>query len=358
MYRRGVRFCFGALLALVVSVGLAGNAGAAVPQGNLLVNGDAEAGPGETDTVSANCPPSWSCFGGIPAGFPNVTAVRYGTFGVAGTDAGAAIGGGLNFFAGGPATELDGMSQVVGLSGIASEIDTGLVQVTVSGFLGGFGSEDDDAFLNAYPRDTNAVQLLPVEAPLVSRFDRNDQTALLARSATGALPPGTRSILVRVLFRRQAGTYLDGYADNLSLTLSGGPNPPPSSPGSGGGPGGGGAQVDKTAAKVSLSGGGAQRIGAQRAVIVNVSADEAATLSASGTLSVPGASKVFKLRKTSATVDAGKSKKLKLTISRKTARAVKRALKKHRAVRANVTVIAVDGAGNKSTVKRKINARR
>ena len=215
------------------------------PQGNLLVNGDAEAGPGETDTVSANCPPSWSCFGGIPAGFPNVTAVRYGTFGVAGTDAGAAMGGGLNFFAGGPATELDGMSQVVGLSGIASEIDTGLVQVTVSGFLGGFGSEDDDAFLNAYPRDTNAVQLLPVEAPLVSRFDRNDQTALLARSATGALPPGTRSILVRVLFRRQAGTYLDGYADNLSLTLSGGPNPPPSSPGSGGGPGGGGAQVDK-----------------------------------------------------------------------------------------------------------------
>ena len=93
-------------------------------------------------------------------------------------------------------------------------------------------------------------------------------------------------------------------------------------------------------------------------MIVNVSADEAATLSASGTLSVPGASKVFKLRKTSATVDAGKSKKLKLTISRKTARAVKRALKKHRAVRANVTVIAVDGAGNKSTVKRKINARR
>jgi hypothetical protein len=362
MDRQGAPLCIAVLLAVLGLCMGAANAFALVPQGNLLKNGDAETGNQTgfyaTDTVSVVNPDYWTV-GAASGESPSVTAIRYGTPGVAGVDVSAAIGGGLNFFAGGPGTALDYMSQRVYLPDATSEIDRGTVSITISGYLGGFGSEPDNALLSAFFYDSGGLQQSGIEAPIVYNTDRQNLTKLQLVSATGVVPPGTRSIGVRVLFTRGlGGSYDDAYADNLGLFLAapGGPGgtPPPS-----GGVGGGSVQADKTAATISFAGGGsAQRIGAERAVIVKVNSNEAAALSASGTLSVPGASKVFKLGKAVETVGPGQSKKLKLKISRKTARSVKRALKRHRKVRANVTVVAVDTAGNQSTIKRKIKAKR
>ncbi|WP_035840461.1 alkaline phosphatase family protein [Kitasatospora azatica] len=50
--------------------------------------------------------------------------------------------------------------------------------------------------------------------------DRGLTTELLQRTATGKLPAGTRSIKVDLAFTWTAGNTTDGYADNLSLTLT------------------------------------------------------------------------------------------------------------------------------------------
>lgn len=49
---------------------------------------------------------------------------------------------------------------------------------------------------------------------------RNNVTGLLERSADGNVPVGTRSIQIALALTRTAGSYNDGYADNLSLTLN------------------------------------------------------------------------------------------------------------------------------------------
>jgi hypothetical protein len=49
-------------------------------------------------------------------------------------------------------------------------------------------------------------------------------TALVARSASGTVPAGTRQISVRIDAVREEGSYNDGYIDNVSLVLgAGGP---------------------------------------------------------------------------------------------------------------------------------------
>src|SRR4051794_29176144 len=72
-----------------------GNAGAVVPSGNLVQNPGAETGTGAADESTKNPPPLWGASGSF-------TAVKYGAplFPTAGLS--ASIGGGTNFFAGGP----------------------------------------------------------------------------------------------------------------------------------------------------------------------------------------------------------------------------------------------------------------
>jgi len=50
--------------------------------------------------------------------------------------------------------------------------------------------------------------------------DRNRATGLVLRSASAPVPPGTRRIAVTLTMTRTEGTSNDGYADNLSLTLT------------------------------------------------------------------------------------------------------------------------------------------
>jgi peptidoglycan/xylan/chitin deacetylase (PgdA/CDA1 family) len=85
---------------------------------------------------------------------------------------------------------------------------------------------------------------------------------------------------------------------------------------------------------------------------------EPGTLSASATVNVPNASRVFKFKRVSKKATAGKSVKLRLRISKKGLRAAKRALRAHKRLRAKIRVTAKDNFGNSRTAKRTVKLRR
>lgn len=92
----------------------------------------------------------------------------------------------------------------------------------LSAWLGGFSSQDDNAVLTLAFLDTDSAQLGTASLGPVTEPDRGGNTGLLFRDLMGLVPVGTRSIDVTLTLTREEGSYDDGYADNLSLVLSGG----------------------------------------------------------------------------------------------------------------------------------------
>jgi hypothetical protein len=85
---------------------------------------------------------------------------------------------------------------------------------------------------------------------------------------------------------------------------------------------------------------------------------EPGTLSASATVNVPNASRVFKFKRVSKKATAGKGVKLRLKLSKKRIRAAKRAMRAGKRLRAKIRVTAKDNAGNSRTAKRTVKLRR
>jgi hypothetical protein len=186
---------------------------------NLIVNGDAEAGSGAADASSQVVVPGWIISGSF-------TAVQYnaaGDFPTSGSP-GPAIRG-ANFFAGGPDNSASSALQLIDVSLAAGVIDTGTVNYSLDGYLGGFANQGDFAVVSVgFLSATNALLGTATIGP-VSVIDRGGVSGLLARGHRGALPIGTRGIEVELEMTRQAGTYNDGYADNLSFVLTSVPEP-------------------------------------------------------------------------------------------------------------------------------------
>ena len=248
-------------VAIAALLCLAAPAGAALPQGNLLANPGGEDGPGG----GADIPPGWRLALGSS---PNATAVRYGApGGFPDAALGQALGGGSNFFAGGPpntngqdddsaAFRFADLQQSLDVSGAEEEIDAGTAVATIAGCLGGYGDQNDFVIVSAffYGPFGNKIGQVSVDGP--GRTERANQTALLPKAAQTNVPPLTRRILFDVQFIRNSGpgTYNDGYADNLLLALAAASAPAPgascSVPAAGGGPspggGGGGAPGSPT----------------------------------------------------------------------------------------------------------------
>jgi hypothetical protein len=207
----------GRLVALVAGIALvaAAPAGAAVPSGNLVVNPGAEAAPGAADASSQLPLPGWT----VESTF---TAVQYGTPSFLTAADGAALGGGVNFFAGGPGGATAAATQVIDVSAAAPEIDGAKVAATLSALLGGYATQTDHATVTATFLSAAGAPIGSVGLPTVTATDRNGVTALAARSASAAVPAGTRLVSVRIDATRDAGSYNDGYIDNVSLVLGGG----------------------------------------------------------------------------------------------------------------------------------------
>jgi hypothetical protein len=207
----------GRILAAIVVLALVGAApaGAVVPSGNLVVNPGAEAGPGSPDSSQQPPVPGWT----IESTF---TAVQYGAPAFLTTGDSAKLGGGANFFAGGPGGATSAATQVIDLSAAAAEIDGGKLQATLSALLGGYSSQTDHATVTATFLSPGGNATGSIALPTVTNTERNGLTALLPRSAAGPVPPGTRAVSVRIDATRDEGSYNDGYIDNVSFVLGSG----------------------------------------------------------------------------------------------------------------------------------------
>ena len=181
--------------------------------GNLLINGNAEAGAGSADG-SVVAIPGWTVTG-------EMTVVTYqNTSGFPTLSDPGPVNRGLNFFAGGPSSSLSTMSQLVDVSGAATEIDAAQVSYVLSGFLGGYSSQADRATLSVDFRNAAGTVIGSAAIGPVSNTERNNLSGLLFREATGSVPAGTRSLDVKLGATRVEGTANDGYADNLFLAMT------------------------------------------------------------------------------------------------------------------------------------------
>ncbi len=121
------------------------------------------------------------------------------------------------FFAGGNAATSTATQQI-DLTAYATDINQVKVTFDLSGYLGGFSSEADNATLR--------VDFFKGVMPLggyaigpVTPANRINETSLLFRSVTAAVPPTATVAVVTLTMTRVSNTFNDGYADSLSLVL-------------------------------------------------------------------------------------------------------------------------------------------
>jgi hypothetical protein len=133
--------------------------------------------------------------------------------------------------------------------------------------------------------------------------------------------------------------------------LAGAPPPPPTPvpPGSGTG-----TQTETIAPVLKLSARGVQDALDRGAIIVGASCPaEACSVQARGTISLPGAARVYRVKSAVRQLPRGGSIKLKIRLTVRVRRALARAFKTRKRIRAKISVSASDTAGS-TTVARRI----
>ena len=164
---------------------------ATVPTGNLVVNPGAEDSPGAPVPTVVR-PVGWTTTGNLSAWtYADRESDRP-------TQAfSATIGGGTNFFAGGPGDNSGRQtthtaSQTVDVSGAATEIDAGQVGATLTAFIGGYGADEDLATVTARFLDAAGTEVGSVRVGPVTSNDRKRLTVLLKRTAQTNVPVNTQ----------------------------------------------------------------------------------------------------------------------------------------------------------------------
>jgi hypothetical protein len=192
---------------------------------NLITNPGAEAGPA-TRSDSIVPVPGWKTTGAF-------TAVQYAW---AGADLSATTPGppdrGKNFFFGGPQSDTSTGTQVIALP---SSFSVSRATYVLSGWLGGFDGQDDNATLfvtwegaqgNPLGAAHKSVTGFPTglfsstQIGPVTEAQRGGTTELLYRQVSGPVPAGTSMVKVLLVMQGPDGADNDGLADNLSLVLS------------------------------------------------------------------------------------------------------------------------------------------
>ncbi len=174
----------------------------AVPTGNLVVNPGAES--------ARRAGHSTGNFTTLPysddLGFPTPAQS-------------ASWGGGANFFAGGPDTPASAATQNVDVGAAAAEIDAGRVTLALSALVGGYEDQGDAATVTATPVDASGNPLASTALATATVGDRRSQTTLLPRLATGPVPRGTRTIVVRIASLRAGGDSTTATSTTSASTL-------------------------------------------------------------------------------------------------------------------------------------------
>jgi hypothetical protein len=183
---------------------------------NLVVDGGIEQARCEADFSAAGTVPGWTVAQGAPS------ALCYSFAPLATPDAGAA---GHGFVANGPYGDTT-LTQVVDIAAAGSAIDAGGVSYTLSGWFGGWQDAPGQATLTAtFLDDYSDIMPTPAQIGGVDAAARGNASALLARSATGPVPPSARRVLLQLKFTGTQSFSNAAFADNVSFTLSA-PVPP------------------------------------------------------------------------------------------------------------------------------------
>jgi hypothetical protein len=215
-----------ALIALAICVSLSLQAGPF--NTNLIINGNAEAGVGSVSGNDIEPVPGWTTTN-------NFTVCMYGAASGVPTNCPGPADRGSNYFAGGPSTALSWAWQVIDISAAATQVDAHQVLAALTGWLGGWESQDDNAVLTAQFTSGLTTNILgTVSIGPVLAADRTNVTGFLFRAAMTPVPAGSRQVTLTLTMTREEGAYDDGYADSLSLvlmtnwpvlTIQGGANP-------------------------------------------------------------------------------------------------------------------------------------
>ena len=184
---------------------------------NLVVNPGAEIGPVSNSFGADIAPQGWTTTG-------TMSGVAYNIGGGSDLNAadGIALQGGNAYFSGGTNSLTSTATQTINVKNLAAQIDTGTIGASVAGQFGGYTSQNDSMSLTVLYLAKDGVTVLgEVTIGGANAADRANDTTLLFDDAFGTLPVGTRSLEVTLTSTRTEGTYNDGYADNISVHLTG-----------------------------------------------------------------------------------------------------------------------------------------
>jgi len=165
---------------------------------NLIVNGDAESGIA-----------GWTGF----EGYSMFQSVDYGSNWVLPTQPGP-VDRGSKMFTG--LTAQAAGFQALDLGALAGQS----LHYELSGYLGGWAAQGDNALLYVSFLDAQDNEIGHAVIGPVTPADRNNQTGLFLRTASGQLPANTSSLMFSLSMERLGGGDNDGYADNLSFVVS------------------------------------------------------------------------------------------------------------------------------------------
>ncbi|MEY2425664.1 MAG: hypothetical protein QOI61_1236 [Actinomycetota bacterium] len=182
---------------------------------NLVKNPGGDAAPGGGDGTALVAIPNWTRT-------VNATTTKYSTGGgfPTASDPGPANRG-VAFFSGGNGGTST-LTQNLTLSAAhVNKIKTGAVKLNAVAWLGGFAAQNDSAqFWVTLTGNTGGATIVKLIGPNAAQ--RGSVTKFLRKALTGvAVPANTTKISFQLRFTRVEGSYNDGYADALSVVLTG-----------------------------------------------------------------------------------------------------------------------------------------
>ncbi|MCP3915617.1 MAG: hypothetical protein GY711_08690 [bacterium] len=124
---------------------------------------------------------------------------------------------GRNFFAGGYGRKDAVIRQTIDVTALAGAIDGGATY-ELSAYVGGVKGGADSASVAVRFQGANGDEVGTAQLERETAFELGRPAGLLRRSVSGAVPAGTRSVVVEVTAHAENGKN-DGAADELSLVL-------------------------------------------------------------------------------------------------------------------------------------------
>jgi hypothetical protein len=218
MRRSALIALVGGLATILVMAAPLGAGPSAVPVGNLVQNPGAEDSLGSPVPIVTR-PVGWTTTGSLSVWAYAPRELDWPTQAFAAT-----IGGGKNFFAGGPGDNslkpsTHTAAQTIDVAGAATEIDAGQVGATLTAFIGGYTVAKDLATVTARFLNAAGAQIGSVRVGPVTFEERKRLTVLLKRTARANLPRETRSIAVVITVTGDGNGQHHAFVDNISLTL-------------------------------------------------------------------------------------------------------------------------------------------